>query len=73
MRKRIFFITAIIIFVLTSILILVTLLVQPALSPPWNNLLILFGVALAAALAALSGITDTWNWVERLIGGKPDQ
>ncbi|MCA9939130.1 MAG: SUMF1/EgtB/PvdO family nonheme iron enzyme [Anaerolineales bacterium] len=67
MRKRIFFITAIIIFVLTLILILVTLLVQPALSPPWNNLLILFGVALAAALAALSGITDTWNWVEKLM------
>jgi formylglycine-generating enzyme required for sulfatase activity len=56
MKKRTLILIALLIFIPTLLLFLVTVLVQPLLPQPWNSALILLGVVLAAVLAGLSGV-----------------
>jgi len=71
MNKRTFLIAALLIGVPTVILLLLSWLVQPLLPAPWNNILILLGIVLAAVLAALSGIADTVQ-LAKLLGKEED-
>ena len=77
-NRKLLLITALLVFILTAILFLVSYFVQPLLPAGWNNALILAGIALAAVLAALSGANDALQLLDRLFGrsgsedGKPE-
>lgn len=73
MNRRQILIIAVLIFVPTLILFLVSYFVQPVLPPPWNNVLILLGVVLGATLAALSAFNDIVQLVDRFTGRSPSQ
>lgn len=66
--RRLLLTVAIVIFILTAILFLVSYFVQPLLPAGWNNALVLAGVVLAAVLAALSGLNDAIQLIDRLLG-----
>ncbi|MCA9987838.1 MAG: hypothetical protein KDE59_26195, partial [Anaerolineales bacterium] len=70
MNKRFWLIVAILIFIPTAVLFLLSWWVRPLLPSPWNNALIILGVVIAAVLAGLSGITDTLHLAERLLSRK---
>ncbi len=73
MKKQTKRVVALLIFIPTLILFLISIFVQPLLPAPWNNVLIIFGVVVAAVLAALSGINDTIQLAEKLSGEEPEQ
>ncbi|MCP4425120.1 MAG: hypothetical protein GY803_11545, partial [Chloroflexi bacterium] len=72
MNKRTAIIVALLIFIPTVLLFLVSWLLQPLLPAPWNNILILLGIVVAGVLAAISGVNDTVQLVDRLDGEKED-
>ncbi|GAB4163709.1 MAG: hypothetical protein Fur0021_39060 [Candidatus Promineifilaceae bacterium] len=73
MKKRTWLIAALLLFVPTVVLLLLTLAVQPLLPAPWNSTLIVLGVVVAAVLAALSGVMDTLYLADRLSGKKESE
>jgi formylglycine-generating enzyme required for sulfatase activity/energy-coupling factor transporter ATP-binding protein EcfA2 len=69
-KETLLIIAAGLIFAAALLLFLVSWFVQPALSAPWNSVLVVAGLVVAAVLAAMSGIADTLQIVERLWGKK---
>jgi hypothetical protein len=68
MNKRTLLLVALLIGIPSLVLLLISVLIQPLLPAPWNNILFLLGVVVAAVLAAISGITDGVHLVEWLLG-----
>ena len=72
MSRKSLLIAAGLIIVPVILLFLVSYFIQPLLPAPWNNVLILLGVVVAAVLATLSAITDTLSLAEKLSGAESE-